>query len=37
VVRVPLDWSFYPSQLLLAPAGRTILKLLRAATNAASV
>ena len=36
VVRVPLDWLFYPSQLLLTPTGRTILKLLRAAIDAAS-
>ncbi len=35
-IRVPLDWSFYPSQLLLTPAGRTILKLLRAAISGTS-
>ena len=27
----PLDWTFAPSRLLLAPAGRTFLKLLRVA------
>lgn len=29
----PLDWSFYPSQLIVQPAGRTMLKLLRGAIN----
>jgi len=32
-LRSPLDWSFNPSQLLIAPAGRTFLKILRAAIN----
>lgn len=32
-LRVPLDWSFYPAQLLLIPAGRTFLKLARGAIN----
>src|SRR5205807_480088 len=27
----PLDWSFHPSRLCTAPAGRTFLKLLRTA------
>src|SRR5207248_8257563 len=27
----PLDWRFVPSRLLTSPAGRTFLKLLRAA------
>jgi hypothetical protein len=29
----PLDWSFHPSRLLTVPAGRTFLKILRAAIN----
>jgi len=29
-VRSPLTWSFHPSRLVTAPAGRTFLKLLRA-------
>lgn len=29
----PLDWSFTPSQLLVAPAGRTFLKSLRGAIS----
>ncbi len=29
VLHVPLDWQFYPSQLLVLPAGRTFLKLVR--------
>jgi hypothetical protein len=33
VLRSPLDWSFNPSRLLLAPAGRTFLKILRLAIN----
>jgi hypothetical protein len=28
-IHTPLEWSFVPSGLLLAPAGRTVLKLLR--------
>jgi hypothetical protein len=28
-LHVPLDWSFHPSQLIVIPAGRTILKLIR--------
>jgi len=28
-VRSPIDWTFSPSNLLLAPAGRTFLKLIR--------
>jgi hypothetical protein len=28
-LHVPLDWSFAPSQLLLIPAGRVFLKLIR--------
>ena len=32
-LRSPLDWAFTPSQLLLVPAGRTFLKLLRAAID----
>jgi hypothetical protein len=30
-LHVPLDWSYTPSTLLLAPAGRTFLKLIREA------
>jgi len=30
-LHIPLDWSFYPSQLIILPAGRTILKLIRGA------
>ena len=33
VVRVPLDWTFLPSQLVVMPAGRTILKLIRGAID----
>ncbi len=33
VLRSPLDWTFAPSQLLLAPNGRTFLKILRGAIN----
>jgi hypothetical protein len=33
VLRSPLDWSFSPSQLLLAPHGRTFLKLVRGAIS----
>jgi hypothetical protein len=33
ILRSPLDWSFHPSRLLIAPAGRTFLKILRAAIN----
>lgn len=29
----PLDWGFHPSQLCTAPAGRTLLKLLRESIN----
>jgi hypothetical protein len=32
-VRVPLDWTFAPAQLLMIPAGRSILKLIRFAIN----
>ena len=32
-LHVPLDWSFYPSQLLVAPSGRAFLKLVRGAIN----
>ena len=32
-VHVPLDWTFAPSSLLLAPAGRTLLKLIPNAIN----
>jgi hypothetical protein len=30
-LHVPLDWSFVPANLLIAPAGRTFLKLVREA------
>lgn len=33
-LHVPLDWSFVPAQLLVIPAGRSFLKLVRAAINA---
>jgi hypothetical protein len=33
VLHVPLDWSFAPSRLLLAPAGVTFLKLVRQAID----
>lgn len=33
VVHSPLDWSFNPSHLCTAPAGRTFLKLVREAIN----
>jgi hypothetical protein len=32
-LHVPLDWTFTPSSLLMAPAGRTIIKLARDAIN----
>jgi hypothetical protein len=32
-LRSPLDWSFSPSRLLVAPAGRTFLKILRRAID----
>ena len=32
-LHVPLDWTFAPSGLLMAPAGRTFLKLVRAAID----
>ena len=32
-LRVPLDWSFLPLQLLNAPAGHTFLKLIRVAID----
>jgi hypothetical protein len=32
-LHVPLDWTFTPSSLLMAPAGRTIIKLIREAIN----
>jgi len=32
-LHVPLDWSFPPSQLIVIPAGRTVLKLIRGAIN----
>lgn len=32
-LHVPLDWTFTPSQLLFAPAGRTVLKLIPTAIN----
>jgi hypothetical protein len=32
-LHAPLDWSFAPSGLLLAPAGRTFLKLVREAIS----
>lgn len=35
-VHVPLDWSFAPANLLIAPAGRTFLKLIREAINRSS-
>ena len=31
VLHVPLDWSFHPSYLVVRPAARTILKLIRGA------
>ncbi len=33
VLRVPVDWTFHPSRLMEAPAGRTILKLIRGAID----
>jgi hypothetical protein len=33
LLHVPLDWEFTPSNLLLAPAGRTFLKLVREAIS----
>jgi len=32
-LRSPLEWSFQPSQLIVLPAGRTILKLIRGAID----
>jgi hypothetical protein len=32
-LHVPLDWSFNPAQLIVLPAGRTILKLIEHAIN----
>lgn len=32
-LHLPLDWSFAPSQMLTAPAGRTFRKLVREAIN----
>jgi hypothetical protein len=32
-LRVPLDWSFHPARLLVVPAGRSFLKLLRGAMD----
>jgi hypothetical protein len=32
-MRSPLEWSFQPSQLIVLPAGRTILKLIRGAID----
>jgi hypothetical protein len=32
-LHVPRDWSFQPTQLIVAPAGRTILKLIRGAID----
>jgi len=32
-LHVPLDWTFAPSRLLVVPAGRTFLKLIRQAIN----
>ena len=32
-LHIPLNWQFHPTQLLLLPAGRTILKLVRGAIN----
>ncbi len=32
-LRSPLEWSFQPSQLIVMPAGRTILKLIRGAID----
>jgi hypothetical protein len=33
VLHVPLDWTFYPSEMLLKPGGKTFLKLVRGAIN----
>ena len=33
LLHVPLDWTFTPSQLVVMPDGRTILKLIRGAIN----
>jgi hypothetical protein len=30
-LHVPLDWSFHPSQMIVVPSGRTILKLIESA------
>jgi hypothetical protein len=32
-LHLPLDWSFHPSQLVVMPAGRTVLKLIRGAID----
>ncbi|HTU88861.1 MAG TPA: hypothetical protein VMF69_02080 [Gemmataceae bacterium] len=32
-LHTPLDWTFQPSQLVVLPAGRTTLKLIRGAIN----
>lgn len=32
-LHVPLDWSFQPSELIIRPAGRTVLKLIRGAID----
>lgn len=32
-LHVPVDWTFVPSQLLLVPAGRTVLKLITVAID----
>jgi len=32
-LHVPMDWAFQPSQLIVLPAGRTILKLIRGAID----
>lgn len=33
LIHVPLDWTFTPSQLVVMPDGRTILKLIRGAID----
>jgi hypothetical protein len=33
LVHSPLDWTFHPSRLCTAPAGRTFLKLVRESIN----
>ncbi len=32
-LHLPLDWPFHPSQLIVVPSGRTILKLIRGAVE----